>query len=609
MRSLRAIAGLLAVALVISACSEGATAVPDTTATPVPTLSPMPTAAPVSTPTTAPTVDTRATPFPTVATAVPTVVPTAAPPEPTAPALADKQEFRANLGGEPTSLDPQRAGSALDFSTIRQAFRGLLGFSPDLGLEAVSAAEVPTVENGGITEDGLTYTFRLRDDVTWSDGEPVTAGDFEYSIKRLLNPEVAAPFTALYLAIGGALEYNSAGDQDAAARQALRDLVRVEATGGLTLRVTLERPSPTFLQKMALVPVYPVRRDVVEEFGDSWTEAETYVGNGPYVMTEWVHQDHITFEINPEYWGPTPTLTKITYRMITDVNAEQAAYRNDELDLASVPPGTERAVLDDPSLGQEVVRSPELFSLGIFLNLNEPPFDNLKVRQAFATAIDRAAWIDSVKNGVGQPATSWLPPGLPGYDRRLGGEYTFDPQRAGQLLAEAGFPDGDGLPSISLTHVTAGDQPVMAQFIQAQLKENLGVDVGLDPIDPAIYGQRVVGARQFQMTPFGWIADYPDPENFFVLLFVSGAPINVSSYSSSEFDRLAGLAATELDQGRRVELWKQAHEILVQDVPVVFFFYGERLFLKKPRVDGLAVTSVDGVIPGDTRLTEVFLTP
>ncbi|MBF8267145.1 MAG: ABC-type oligopeptide transport system, periplasmic component [Dehalococcoidia bacterium] len=527
--------------------------------------------------------------------------------EPT-PTATVTQELRVNLGGEPSTLDPQLATGLHELSVIRQVFEGLLGWNPDLTLKPVVATQVPSVENGGISQDGLVYTFKLRDDVTWSDGRKVTANDFAFAIKRLLDPEVAAPFSYLYLGIRGGQEYSAAVGADGSTRQALENAVAVEAPDEHTLRVTLTEPSLTFLQKMALSWVYPVRRDVVENSGTRWTEAGTYVGNGPFIMTEWVHQDHITLEANPNYWGPRPRLTRITYRMIADPNAELAAYRNGELHLSQLPPGNERGLLADPSLGQEVVRSPQLFTFGLFFNTAAAPFEGVAVRQAFATAIDREAWIDKVKNGVGKPATSWLPPGMPGYDPALGNEYAFDPDRARQLLAQGGFATGKDLPRVSYTFVDAGEQRLIAEFIQAQLKENLGVEVTLEPLDPPAFFQQVIAARSFQLTGIGWGADYPHPESFLVPLFVTGAGNNISQYGNSEFDHLVALASRELDQEAALELWRRAHGILVKDAPVAFFFHGERLFLKKPYLQGLTLTPIDGAIPGDTMLGEVLLT-
>ena len=398
-------------AMILSACGGDATST-TVAPTPTPTVAPdvSPPVAPDATPTVAPDATPTVVPDPTATLApgapTPTATLTPATPTPSVP-----QELRINLGGEPTSLDPQRIAFATDLSVVRQLFRGLLGFTEDLTLEPVVATQVPSVENGGISADGLTYTFTLRDDVTWSDGAPLTARDFEFAIKRLLDPRTASQFFPLYLVIQGAVPFATAFGADPDTLDTLRDGVAVEAQDDRTLRVTLAAPNPTFLHKMARALVYPVRHDVIEQFGDQWTEAGNHIGNGPFVLTEWAHQDHITLEPNPNYVGPQPHLSKITFAMIPDPGAELNAYRNDELDLSRVPPGTEGATMSDATLGAQVQRSVKLSTVGLFFNNTVEPFNDVNVRRAFATAIDRQSWVDRVKNGVGVPATGWLPPG------------------------------------------------------------------------------------------------------------------------------------------------------------------------------------------------------
>ena len=186
----------------------------------------------------------------------------------------------------------------------------------------------------------------------------------------------------------------------------------------------------------------------------------------------------------------------------------------------------------DSSLGKELIRSTALFHDGLFFNNLAEPFDQIKVRQAFSTAIDRGGWIDKVKNGVGMPATSWLPPEMPGFDPELGTEYAFNPGRARELLKEAGFPEGEGFPTVSLAYIEVGDQGIMAQFIQGQIKETLGVEMSLEAYDPPSFFQQVAGAGEFQLASIGWGADYPDPENFLAPLFVTGAGNNLARYSN-----------------------------------------------------------------------------
>jgi ABC-type oligopeptide transport system substrate-binding subunit len=261
----------------------------------------------------------------------PTPTPAASPAAPTTIAPTDRQPgsvLRVNLQGEPATIDPNRASWLQERTVIAQVFQGLLGYNSDLTLRPDVAIEVPTVDNQGLSADGRTYLFNLKSNATWSDGRKVTAGDFEYSLKRLLSPELRAPYAAFYFAIAGAEAYNAAGDRDTAARQRLRDAVGIKVVDDARLQITLSRPEPAFLQLMALWPAFPVREDVITRFGDRWTEPPNYIGNGPFVLTEWVHQDHLTLRANPRYWGSAPKLAELQLAEIADVNASFVAYRN-----------------------------------------------------------------------------------------------------------------------------------------------------------------------------------------------------------------------------------------------------------------------------------------
>ena len=257
---------------------------------------------------------------------------------------------------------------------------------------------------------------------------------------------MAGPYSDFFTVIRGGEEYLTALDANQAAKASLREALGISAASDDTLIINLAAPNPTFLQKVALVAALPVRQDVIERHGIAWTEAGNHVGNGPYVLSEWVHQDHITLEANPNYWGPAPRQARIRLSMITDVNAELTAYKAGDLDIARVPPGAEAGILGDATLGGQVLRSSQLSILALFLNTTAEPLDDQKVRQAIATGIDRASWTDKVKNGVGEPATGWLPPGLPGYDPSVGTDYEFDAEKARDLLAEAGTPEVRGSP-------------------------------------------------------------------------------------------------------------------------------------------------------------------
>jgi oligopeptide transport system substrate-binding protein len=520
--------------------------------------------------------------------------------------LTDPQVFRVNLAAEPNMIDPNRASWASERSVIMQVFEGLLGFKQDLSLTPVVAKEIPTVANKGISADGKTYTFKLKTNVTWSDGKKVTAKDFEYSIKRMLNPDLAAEYASFYFGIAGAEAYFSATDKTAAEKTALKDKVGVKAMDDYTLEVQLADALPTFLQLMALWPVYPVRQDIIEQFGEKWTEPPNFIGNGPYILKEWKHQEKMVFVPNEKYWGTKPFLKEITYMMITDANAALAAYKNNELDLVSVPVGTEKATMADPVASKEIVRNNELVTFAFQFNLAKPPFDNKKLRQALATAVDRVTFVDKVRNGVGKPALSWIPPGMLGHDAALGSEYAFNATKAKQLLAEAGYPDGKGLPELKFQYSNTASNTLIAQFLQGQLKENLGINLTLEPMESKAFSA-AVNAEQHTWAWFGWGADYPDPDNWLPQLFGTDAGNNHTNYSNKAFDDLSKLALKELTETKRLQMWADAQKMVMADAPIVTMFYRERFCLKKAYVKGQKTTAMDGAIHGDMFLNEIYI--
>jgi oligopeptide transport system substrate-binding protein len=482
----------------------------------------------------------------------------------------------------------------------------LLGFNQDLSLKPVCATAIPTTANGGISADGKTYTFKLKPEVTWSDGKKVVAKDYEFSIKRMLSPDIAAAYASFFFDIVGAKEYNAAAKADAATVAKLKDAVGVKSIDDYTLQLTLSQPRATFNQLMSLWPVYPLREDIVTKFGDKWIEPPNYIGNGPFIMTEWVHQDHITLKPNTNYWGAKPKLAEVRLRMISDVNAELAAYRNNELHQSRVPPGTEKAIMADPVLSKEIRRNADLVTFCMQFNTKSPPFDNVKLRQALSTAIDRVSFIDKVRNGVGKPALSWVPPGMPGHDPNLGKEYEFNVARAKQLLAEAGYADISKLPELKFQFSDTAGNRTIAQFLQGQLKDNLGINLTLEPTESKAFST-LVNQNKHSWAWYGWGADYPDPDNFLPEIFGSGAGNNHTQYSNPKFDELATKAKSETDNAKRLQMWADAQKMVMADAPIATILYRERFILHKPSVQGMKYTGMDGQIMGDQSLAEVYL--
>ncbi len=483
---------------------------------------------------------------------------------------------------------------------VRQVFVPLLLFKKDLSLTPAVAKEIPSVANGGISNDGKTYTFKLRTDAKWSDGKPVIAKEFVYSIKRMLDPKTAAEYASFYYDIVGAEELNTA-KPDSTDLQKLIDATGVRAVDDASLEIKLKNPRPTFLQVMALDwPVVPLRQDMVEKGGDKWTDSpDTYIGNGPFKLQEWKHQERIVLVPNPNWWGdPKPKLTKITLLMINDATAAFASYKAGELDAVSVPPPDRPVVVADPVLGKEVVRINELITFGGRYNVLQKPFDNVKVRQAFQMAFDRKTFVDAVLKGVGKPAYSWIPPGMPGYNAALGKEWDFNPAKAKQTLADAGFPEGKGLPPIKFQFADTQANKLSAQFLQAQFKDNLGVNVELDPMDAKAVSKSI-NDKQYQWAWYGWGADYPDPDNWLLELWTSKGTINKSNWSSQKFDDLAKQAAAELDEPKRLKLWDDAQKALIEELPTMLTYHREQMWVVKPYVKEFITTAMDGGVPGD----------
>jgi len=564
-------------------------------------------AQPAPAPTQVPAAKGEATTAPSAPSTPSTAAPSAAPTTaagPTAADMAPDQTFRINLGDEPATIDPNRASWTQERSVIDLVFEELLKFDlKTLELQPAVAKEIPSTANGGISADGKTYTFKLRNDVKWSDGKPVTAKDFVYSVKRLLDPALAAEYASFYYDIVGAEEYNNSKEKDPAKLQALKDAVAVKAKDDYTLEFTLKNPRSSFLQVMALWPVAPLREDIITanstpDKPDKWTEdPKTYIGNGPFKLTEWVHQDHITLVPNENYYGPKPKLQKIVYYMVTDVQANYAAYLNGEREIATVPVPMTKQVLADPNLSKQLVRGARLTTFAVQFNNRVKPFDDLRVRQAFSMAIDRDAFIDKVRSGVGKPAYSWIPPGMPGYQPDLGKEYKLDPVKAKQLLADAGYPGGQGLPKITLLYANSGNNPIMAQFMQEQFKTNLGIDITLEPTEPKAASQ-AINKGQFMIAFYGWGADYPDPDNWLPELFGTGAGNNHTGYSNPKVDDLMKKAIAETDPKKRMDMWAEAQKMIVADAPIAFLFYDENFFLLKPYVRDIefsAMTSNRGI--------------
>jgi oligopeptide transport system substrate-binding protein len=535
------------------------------------------------------------------------------PPADAAPAA--QQVINLRLTGEPKGLDPQRANFSTEISPIRQLFSSLFTYDENLNVVPDLAAEMPTVENGGVSKDGKTYTIKLRD-ASFSNGRKITANDVVYSMQRELDPNIAGPYASNYYSIVGAQEYNTAfGTKDAPKTPSQADLDKMKAALGVTAKdektvvFTLKAPAVSFLQQLAIWPAAVVPKEVIERYGDKWTEAGNLVGSGPFTLKEWAHNDHITLVANPNWHRGKTTLQQINIKMIQDAAALYAAYLAGEIDMDSEIPPANRKEIQSPAspLNKELHQQTELTTFALQFNNKEKPFDNPKVRAAFGTAIDRKAFVDGVLQGVGNPTTTWIPKGMPGYDASVGKKYEVDPAKAKQLLADAGYPNAQGLPKVTLMIRSSDTNRLVAQFLQDQLKKNLNVDLDVDYVDTATYQGRFTKS-QFQFVLGGWGADWPFPDNWIDEHFSTGGSHNQYQYSNPKVDDLIKQVKAETDTKKQLDLYAQIQKIVIDDDAGIVPIYNRAVFLLlKPKVKNFIVTGLDGEIRGDYNLWRTYI--
>lgn len=528
------------------------------------------------------------------------------------PPQAPRGELRVSLRGEPVSIDPSLFSSTIGYDVVAELFSPLVRFDSLGNVVPDVAKEVPTLGNGGVSSDGKTVTFYLREDAVWSDGRPLTADDFVYSVRRSLDPRLGGRRMGFLFAVQGAEAYATAlarAEQprqvDSATLDGLAEAVGIRALNSSTLVVELSHPPQLLLFPFSFPR--PVRRDVVELYGNRWTEAGHLIGNGPFVLSEWVHNRYLTLVPNPRYHGAKPRVAKLTF-LIMEPELAWREYQAGKLELAEVPSGSRAPVLANPTLASELIRANKFSTDTLWFNPTRPHFDNLKVRQALARAIDRGELVKALE-GMGMPATSWLPPGVPGHDPGLGKPgQAFDPAAARRLFAEAGYAGGRGFPKISLSYVEeprGGQGRVLAEFVGTQLKANLGIDLTPEPEDSATLERRTrSGDFDLAAGSFTFPGDPSRMELFASLNSQNGN--RYYQYRSPRFDRAVASALDEIDPARQLVRWQEAHRIFVDDNPGIFLIHNEELWLRQPYLQGL-VSAIHGNIPGSGFLSQAWI--
>lgn len=517
--------------------------------------------------------------------------------------------LRMNEEETPRSLDPVRIGDSASHDIGTQLFDGLLNFNNQIELEPGIA------ERYEISNDGLTYTFYLRKGVSFHDnpcfpdgkGREVKAEDVKYSFTRVLNPENQSTGVWLFdKMVEGASEYLNGQADEVTGFQAIDDY---------TFQLRLIKPFGPFIYRIAMAYGFIVPREAVEYYGKDFFQHP--VGTGPFRFVHWKPGQEILLARNEQYWKrdkdgvQLPYLDGIRISRINDFKISFLEFDVGNLDfIKQIHEDVWSKVFDNnnqvrPEYQKYQILSKPLWVLQYFgFNLTQPPFkDNHALRQAINYAVDREAIIQYVMNGRGQPANGVVPVGIPGYRSDVEG-YSYNPDKAKELLAQAGYPNGEGLGEIVLQLNSGGTvNESIAEAVQEQLRK-VGINIRLQVMDWAQHLENVDNNKAifFRM---GWVADYPDPENFLQLLWsksFSPEGPNHSRYSNPEFDRIYEEAITIADTQKRFELYRQAEKIAVDDAPWLFLFFTTRYHMAQPYVKNYVLNPQELPI-----LTEVWL--
>ena len=492
-------------------------------------------------------------------------------------AAAEPVTMNYHISGEPGVYDPS-ANWVYEL--------GVNQWVPLVGWDAVKNEIYPRgATSWTVSADGLTWTFNIRRNWLWSDGRPVTAGDFVYGFQTTVDPATASP-TAFRLSIVKNAAAVTKGTMPVSQ-------LGVTAVDDHTLRVTLETPASWFLVSLSTVG-WAAPKWAREQHGADWTNPENIVVNGPYKLTSRIANDVYVLEKNPNYYDAANVqIEKINMIIVPSQATALAMYENGELDTVMVPPADLERVQRDPVLGKEFTSIARLITQMYWFNVGKPPFDNVLVRKAFAAAVDKETLVTRITRGGEKATNTTAPPGVLGYvdpSSMIG--IPYDPAQAARYLAEAGYPGGRGLPPISLGFNFSEFNANVAQAIQAMWKTNLGVEVTLNGVEGGAYGT-LVAAGEFSVSRAGWGMSYPDANYIHEGLYHSKTVSGTSRdyrWLSPAFDRLIDQAAVETSQARREELYLQAEKILVQDdVGLIPLFFQSDNRVTKPYLNRILV--------------------
>jgi oligopeptide transport system substrate-binding protein len=505
------------------------------------------------------------------------------------PARLAENQFFILPGGDPPTMDPHLSGDATSAEYVVEIYSGLMAYDSDLNL-------IPDVAKSyEISDDGLVYTFKIRDDAVFADGTPIRAEDFKWSLERACDPATGSPTADTYLGdiVGCRAKLQREADE----------VKGVEVLDDLALQLTIDEPKGFFLAKMTYPTAYVLDRDNVES-DPEWFLAPN--GSGPFQLAEYAPDEGvIILERNENFYrDPKPILERVIYLVNAPINS-MAGYEEglaplglpDEITYDAVPLSvSELSRATDPNnpLSQEFVSTPELNVSYVGFNVDKPPFDDEKVRQAFNLALDKRRMVKLVFQDTVPVANGIVPPTMPGYQNPDLSDYEYDPERALTLIAESSYGDVSELPDITL-HVsgTGGAVGPIVEAIVESYKANLGVEIA---VEQTPWPQFLEGLNEpdppYQMYQLGWIADYPDPQNFLEILFHTESAQNHGGYSNLEVDTLLDQARGTPDVEERLTLYQQAEQMILDDAAWVPLYFGVENWLVKPYVQGFQIPPI-----------------
>jgi oligopeptide transport system substrate-binding protein len=479
---------------------------------------------------------------------------------------------------EPKDLDPHIVTSVSAYNVIAALLEGLVSEDPN----DPSLKPVPGVaESWTISEDQRTYTFKIRPSAKWSNGDPVTAEDFAFSYQRMLSPAMGSPYAYMLHVLQNAEAYNHGENKDF-------QTVGVKALDLQTLELTLKQPTPSFLSQLnhwSWFPVHPptiLAHGKMDQIGTPWTRPEHFIGNGPFTLKSWRQNHSIVVEKNPSYWDADQVkLKEIHFYPIGDHVIEERSFRAGQLHVTGTVP-LPRVPYYQENKPELLRLDPYLRSYYYLLNVNKPPLDQLKVRKALALAIDRETIANYVTRSGEQPAYAFTPPDIGNYQPPK--RFSTDLEQARNLLAEAGYPNGEGFPSLTLLYHTSDLHTKIAEVIQQMWKDNLGLHITLENVEWKVYQARRKD-RQYDIARAEWVADYVDPSTF-LDVWLTGGGNNHAGWSSAIYDELIKKASFSTDTAERNTLFEKAETVLLDEMPIIPLIFLPSKSLIQPSVKG-----------------------